>query len=41
MVPSSGHEDNGGVELSDKALKSEFSAKNLGERLVEAFNACG
>ena len=23
------------------ALKSEFSAKNLGERLVEAFNACG
>ncbi|MGH8338544.1 MAG: hypothetical protein ACRETL_17345, partial [Gammaproteobacteria bacterium] len=40
MVPSSDYENDGGAELSDRALKSELSAENIGERLVDAFNAC-
>jgi hypothetical protein len=40
MVPSSGYENEGGVGLSDEALKAELSAEDIGERLVEAFDAC-
>jgi hypothetical protein len=41
MVPSSNYENDGGSEISDRALKSELSAGNIGDQLVEAFNACG
>ena len=41
MMPSSGYENNGGATLLERALKSELSAEDIGERLVEAFNACG
>jgi hypothetical protein len=40
MMPSSGYEEGGGTTLSERALKSEISAENIGERLVEAFDAC-
>jgi hypothetical protein len=40
MMPSSGYENKGGVELSERALKSEISAEDIGVRLVEAFDAC-
>ena len=41
MMPSSGYENKGGAILSERTLKSEISAENIGERLVEAFDACG
>ena len=41
ITPSSNYENDGGEELSDRAIRFNLKTADIGERLIEAFNSCG